>query len=67
MSFFRIRRDDDDEELGFIETYLTDDEEWGTEEEASHFDTLDEAVEAYEENLDDSGRFNYSYEIEEFD
>ena len=63
MSLFRVKREDDDEEFGLIETYLTDDMEWGTEEQASTFNSRDEAIDALNrDEYDNSG--DYQYHIE---
>lgn len=63
MSTFRVKREDNDEELGYSETYLTDDMEWGTEEQASTFKSREDALSALNKDEYDSTG-DYQYRIE---
>ncbi len=66
MGLFRVKRTEDDEEFGTVETYLTSDDEWGTEDEASFFNSRSRAREAIRSNPFDSTG-DYRYDIERAD
>lgn len=63
MSLFRVMREEDDEEFGHIQAYLSEEKEWDVEEKASTFSSREEAISALNDDpYDHTG--DYQYHIE---